>query len=133
MVRNSPDSKGRGTRSPLFEGRNCILAVPKGKNSCPPTPWEMCRVPPASKGSLPRSAASHLGLPHPGLLPVPLAARKHHPATARALPGQRNSTTESHSRSSKHKDKSLRDKSSKHSSDKEATKSPRKRRMSPPS
>ena len=40
---------------------------------------------------------------------------------------------ESHSRSSKHKDKLCGDKSSKHSSDKDATKSSRKCRMSPPS
>ena len=32
----------------------------------------------------------------PGLLPIPQAARNHHPAAAKALPGQRNGATKSH-------------------------------------
>ena len=95
MVRNLPDSKRRDTRSPPSERRNCIPAAPIGKNSCPPTLWEMRWAPLAGRGSLLRQVTNHPGLPHPGLLPIPLAARNHHPATASALLGQRNSVTKS--------------------------------------
>ena len=90
MARNLQDSKGRGTRSPPSERRDCIPAAPRGKNSCPLTLQEMRWVPLAGRGSLPRPVASH-----PGLLLIPLAARNHHPATASTLPGQRNGMTKS--------------------------------------
>ena len=68
----------------------------KERTAVLPLLGEMCQVPQASKGSLPRPVASHLRLLHPGLLPIPLAARNHHPAAARALLGLRNGATKSH-------------------------------------
>ena len=87
--------KIKGYQVSTFQEEKPHPNSPKRKNSCPPAPLEMCWVPPAGRGSLPRPAASHPGLPHPGLLSIPLAARNHHPAAARDL-GQRNSVTKSH-------------------------------------
>ena len=57
--------KRKGTRSPPSKRKNHTPAAPRGKNSCPPT-LQMCWVPLAGRGSLPRPVVSHPELPLPG-------------------------------------------------------------------
>ena len=68
--------------------------------------------------------ANHLGLPHPGLLLIPPAARNCHPHHGKLSPRVKEwCYKESHRTSLKHKDKSCGDKSSKPNLDNEANKS----------
>ena len=76
-----PRLKRKGYQVSTFKEEKPPSSSYKKENNLLPALWEMCQVPLVRRGSLPRPAASPLGLPHPGPLLIPPAARNRHLAS----------------------------------------------------
>ena len=129
----SPDSRETVSTSQLTGRRNPCLPPPRKVNTSLPTPRRMCRVPPAKRRNHARPAAGSWGLLYPGSL-TPMKSKKSSHQTKCSPQAEEQldkCDTGDHNASSKHKDRSCSDKSSRCSSDKESSSTAHKHALSP--